>query len=139
MPVCSIYEYGKRMNVILIHVDPVAACNPPNNGDHKAGSSCEYYTGPSDNSPTIKGRKSLPLLLLSETSRVKSNSNPRLCGHQRCPDLPVNKSTWQSLGRVMSATQGCKKHSLRKKPTLPLAAREKSHGRRDVVNCISVP
>ena len=33
----------------------VAACNPPNNGDHHAGSSCKFYTGPSDKSPVYSG------------------------------------------------------------------------------------
>ncbi|CAL1712985.1 unnamed protein product [Somion occarium] len=39
----------------LIATDPVAACNPPNNGDHTTGSSCKFFSGPSDNSPVISG------------------------------------------------------------------------------------
>jgi hypothetical protein len=35
----------------------VSACNPPNNGDHTVGSSCKYYSGPSDSSPVIDGSK----------------------------------------------------------------------------------
>ena len=36
----------------------VAACGPPNNGGHHIGSSCKFYSGPSDTSPIISGRKS---------------------------------------------------------------------------------
>ncbi|KAK7688120.1 hypothetical protein QCA50_008490 [Cerrena zonata] len=39
----------------LIATDPVAACNPPNNGDHTLGSSCKFFSGPSDSSPVISG------------------------------------------------------------------------------------
>ncbi|KAK7688255.1 hypothetical protein QCA50_008625 [Cerrena zonata] len=39
----------------LIATDAVAACNPPNNGDHKVGSSCKFFSGPSDSSPVISG------------------------------------------------------------------------------------
>jgi hypothetical protein len=35
----------------------VSACNPPNNGDHTVGSSCKYYSGPSDSSPAVDGSK----------------------------------------------------------------------------------
>ena len=46
--------------IALIFIDfysLVSACNCPNNCSHKAGSSCKYYSGPSDNSPVVKGRK----------------------------------------------------------------------------------
>ena len=33
------------------------ACNCPNNCSHKQGSSCKYYSGPSDSSPVISGSK----------------------------------------------------------------------------------
>ncbi|KAJ8087876.1 hypothetical protein PM082_006732 [Marasmius tenuissimus] len=46
---------AQAMGAILIATDPVSACNPPNNGDHHAGSSCKYYSGPSSNSPVITG------------------------------------------------------------------------------------
>ncbi|KAK7688258.1 hypothetical protein QCA50_008628 [Cerrena zonata] len=42
----------------LIATDPaknIAACNPPNNGDHKVGSSCKFFSGPSDSSPVVSG------------------------------------------------------------------------------------
>ncbi|KAK7688172.1 hypothetical protein QCA50_008542 [Cerrena zonata] len=39
----------------LIATDPVSACNPPNNGNHHLGSSCKYYSGPSDSSPVVSG------------------------------------------------------------------------------------
>ncbi|CAL1713019.1 unnamed protein product [Somion occarium] len=39
----------------LIATDPVAACNPPNNEDHTTGSSCKFFSGPSDDSPVISG------------------------------------------------------------------------------------
>ena len=34
----------------------VAACGPPNNGGHHAGSSCKFFSGPSDQSAVISGR-----------------------------------------------------------------------------------
>ncbi|KAH8905246.1 hypothetical protein BR93DRAFT_970051 [Coniochaeta sp. PMI_546] len=38
-----------------IATDPVSACNCPNNCSHKKGSSCRYYSGPSDSSPVDSG------------------------------------------------------------------------------------
>ncbi|KAJ8087879.1 hypothetical protein AAF712_011417 [Marasmius tenuissimus] len=46
---------SQAMGAALIATDPVSACNPPNNGGHKAGSSCKYYSGPSSKSPVVKG------------------------------------------------------------------------------------
>ncbi|KAF9258710.1 hypothetical protein L218DRAFT_876652 [Marasmius fiardii PR-910] len=46
---------GQAMGSALIATDPVSACGPPNNRGHKAGSSCKYYSGPSDNSPVLSG------------------------------------------------------------------------------------
>lgn len=43
--------------LILTSYVVVAACNPPNNGDHKVGSSCKFFSGPSDSSPVISGSK----------------------------------------------------------------------------------
>ncbi|KAK7688242.1 hypothetical protein QCA50_008612 [Cerrena zonata] len=40
----------------LIAVDPVSACGPPNNSNHKAGSSCKYLAGPSTSSSVISGK-----------------------------------------------------------------------------------
>jgi hypothetical protein len=37
----------------------VYACNCPNNCKHKQGSSCKYYSGPSDKSKVISGSKYL--------------------------------------------------------------------------------
>ncbi|CAL1712968.1 unnamed protein product [Somion occarium] len=39
----------------LIATNPVAACNPPNNGNHHLGSSCKFFSGPSDKSPVVSG------------------------------------------------------------------------------------
>ncbi|KAK0702737.1 hypothetical protein B0H67DRAFT_595030 [Lasiosphaeris hirsuta] len=41
---------------ILIATDSYFACNCPNNCSHKQGSSCKYFTGPSNNSPVAKGK-----------------------------------------------------------------------------------
>ncbi|KAG7096301.1 hypothetical protein E1B28_003747 [Marasmius oreades] len=46
---------GQAMGGILIATDPVSACGPPNNKDHHAGSSCKFYSGPSDSSRVISG------------------------------------------------------------------------------------
>uniref|UniRef100_A0A0W0FYJ1 Uncharacterized protein n=1 Tax=Moniliophthora roreri TaxID=221103 RepID=A0A0W0FYJ1_MONRR len=48
---------GQAFGAAMTATDPVSACNPPYNGDHVAGSSCQYYSGPSDNSPVIDGGK----------------------------------------------------------------------------------
>ncbi|THC89984.1 hypothetical protein EYZ11_010558 [Aspergillus tanneri] len=32
------------------------ACNCPNNCSHKQGSSCKYYSGPSDGSQVVSGK-----------------------------------------------------------------------------------
>ncbi|KAI8958235.1 hypothetical protein F5Y11DRAFT_351757 [Daldinia sp. FL1419] len=37
-------------------VNLVAACNCPNNCSHKEGSSCKYYSGPSDKSSVVHGK-----------------------------------------------------------------------------------
>ncbi|KAI2611689.1 uncharacterized protein GGS25DRAFT_205635 [Hypoxylon fragiforme] len=39
----------------MIATDPYYACNCPNNCKHKQGSSCKYYSGPSDKSGQISG------------------------------------------------------------------------------------
>ncbi|KAI0843637.1 hypothetical protein F5Y06DRAFT_8113 [Hypoxylon sp. FL0890] len=44
----------------LIATTAYAACNCPNNCKHKAGSSCKYYSGPSDRSTVIKGTCAKP-------------------------------------------------------------------------------
>ncbi|KAI1248030.1 hypothetical protein MGN70_010278 [Eutypa lata] len=46
---------GNEARAVLIATDPGYACTCPNNCDHHAGSSCKYYSGPSDNSPIIEG------------------------------------------------------------------------------------
>ncbi|THU76503.1 hypothetical protein K435DRAFT_704730 [Dendrothele bispora CBS 962.96] len=46
---------GQAMGAALIATDPVSACNPPNNGDHTVGSSCKFFSGPSDSSPVLSG------------------------------------------------------------------------------------
>ncbi|KAF9257327.1 hypothetical protein L218DRAFT_113911 [Marasmius fiardii PR-910] len=46
---------GQAMGSALTATDPVSACGPPNNGGHKAGSSCKYYSGPSDKSRVLHG------------------------------------------------------------------------------------
>ncbi|KAK7038790.1 hypothetical protein VNI00_010677 [Paramarasmius palmivorus] len=46
---------GQAFGATLTATDPVSACNPPNNGDHTVGSSCKYYSGPSDSSPVVSG------------------------------------------------------------------------------------
>jgi hypothetical protein len=38
----------------------VSACNCPNNCRHKQGSSCKFYSGPSDTSSVISGSESAP-------------------------------------------------------------------------------
>ncbi|KAJ8081268.1 hypothetical protein AAF712_014993 [Marasmius tenuissimus] len=47
---------GQAMGAALIATDPVSACGPPNNSDHKAGSSCKFYAGPSDSSQVVSGK-----------------------------------------------------------------------------------
>ncbi|KAG7096333.1 hypothetical protein E1B28_003777 [Marasmius oreades] len=46
---------GQAMGGVLIATDPVSACGPPNNNDHHAGSSCKFYSGPSDTSTVLSG------------------------------------------------------------------------------------
>ncbi|KAG7096314.1 hypothetical protein E1B28_003759 [Marasmius oreades] len=46
---------GQVMGGVLIATDPVSACGPPNNKDHHAGSSCKFYSGPSDSSRVLSG------------------------------------------------------------------------------------
>ncbi|KAL0571561.1 hypothetical protein V5O48_010402 [Marasmius crinis-equi] len=46
---------GQAMGAVLIATNAVAACNPPNNGDHHLGSSCKFFSGPSDSSPVVSG------------------------------------------------------------------------------------
>ncbi|KAK0612246.1 hypothetical protein B0T14DRAFT_608157 [Immersiella caudata] len=41
---------------IKIATDSFFACNCPNNCGHRAGSSCRYFSGPSNNSPVLKGK-----------------------------------------------------------------------------------
>uniref|UniRef100_A0A0W0FYQ8 Uncharacterized protein n=1 Tax=Moniliophthora roreri TaxID=221103 RepID=A0A0W0FYQ8_MONRR len=48
---------GQALGAAQIATDPVSACNPPNNGDHHGGSSCKYYSGPSDSSHVVEGSK----------------------------------------------------------------------------------
>ncbi|KAI0010953.1 hypothetical protein F4779DRAFT_261306 [Xylariaceae sp. FL0662B] len=48
----------------LTATNAYAACNCPNNCNRKAGSSCKFYKGPSDNSGTTSGKC------------YKPNSNP---------------------------------------------------------------
>ncbi|KFH48093.1 hypothetical protein ACRE_009950 [Hapsidospora chrysogenum ATCC 11550] len=45
---------------ILIATDAYYACNCPNNCGHKEGSSCKFYSGPSDNSGIISGHCHYP-------------------------------------------------------------------------------
>ncbi|OIW34636.1 hypothetical protein CONLIGDRAFT_626667 [Coniochaeta ligniaria NRRL 30616] len=51
-------EAGNQMQerTAQIATDPVSACNCPNNCSHKSGSSCKYYSGPSDSSPIDSGK-----------------------------------------------------------------------------------
>ncbi|KAI0742588.1 hypothetical protein C8Q80DRAFT_1273221 [Daedaleopsis nitida] len=46
---------GQVMGAALIATDPVSACNCPNNCSHKAGSSCKFFSGPSNSSPVSSG------------------------------------------------------------------------------------
>ncbi|KAH9890053.1 hypothetical protein C8Q73DRAFT_838395 [Cubamyces lactineus] len=47
---------GQVMGSALIATNPVAACNCPNNCSYRAGHSCRFYSGPSDNSPVLSGK-----------------------------------------------------------------------------------
>ncbi|KAI4867927.1 hypothetical protein F4820DRAFT_467062 [Hypoxylon rubiginosum] len=47
---------GQTMGIAVIATDPVSACNCPNNCSYKAGTSCRYYSGPSDSSPVLSGK-----------------------------------------------------------------------------------
>lgn len=51
----SWYRVTERLAVCILF--SVAACNPPNNGGHTTGSSCKFFSGPSDSSPVISGSK----------------------------------------------------------------------------------
>ncbi|ESK88840.1 hypothetical protein Moror_17062 [Moniliophthora roreri MCA 2997] len=53
--VVAVLFAGQVFGAATIATDPVSACNPPNNGDHHAGSSCKFYSGPSDSSPVVDG------------------------------------------------------------------------------------
>ncbi|KAK7038787.1 hypothetical protein VNI00_010674 [Paramarasmius palmivorus] len=53
--IAAVLFAGQALGAAQIATDPVAACNPPNNGDHTAGSSCKFYSGPSDSSHVITG------------------------------------------------------------------------------------
>lgn len=61
------------------------ACTCPNNCDHHAGSSCKYYSGPSDNSPIIEGSKQAitNALILVEITEPKTDVISSLCGPKR--------------------------------------------------------
>ena len=73
----------------------VAACNPPNNGNHHVGSSCKFFTGPSDKSPVHHGRMfilsnimlpdKLTFLLSSRLSRGQRSPHLRLISEYRGP------------------------------------------------------
>ncbi|KAH9887058.1 hypothetical protein C8Q73DRAFT_795083 [Cubamyces lactineus] len=47
---------SRAMGDAQIATNPVAACNCPNNCGYKAGHSCKFYAGPSDNSPVLSGK-----------------------------------------------------------------------------------
>ncbi|KAK7038786.1 hypothetical protein VNI00_010673 [Paramarasmius palmivorus] len=53
--VVAVLFVGQALGAAQIATDPVAACNPPNNGDHHGGSSCKFYSGPSDSSHVVSG------------------------------------------------------------------------------------
>ncbi|KAK7688169.1 hypothetical protein QCA50_008539 [Cerrena zonata] len=53
--VAAMLVVGQAHAAALIATDPVSACGPPNNGNHHLGSSCKYYSGPSDSSPVVSG------------------------------------------------------------------------------------
>ncbi|KAK7038791.1 hypothetical protein VNI00_010678 [Paramarasmius palmivorus] len=55
LSVVAVLFAGQAFGAVLIATDPVAACNPPNNGDHHGGSSCKFYSGPSDSSHVVSG------------------------------------------------------------------------------------
>ncbi|KAH6645469.1 hypothetical protein BKA67DRAFT_696517 [Truncatella angustata] len=40
----------------MVATSPYYACNCPNNCSHKSGSSCKFYSGPSDNSDSVSGK-----------------------------------------------------------------------------------
>ncbi|KAI1412337.1 hypothetical protein F5Y13DRAFT_190330 [Hypoxylon sp. FL1857] len=44
----------------LIATTAYAACNCPNNCSHKKGSSCKFYSGPTDDSGVLKGKCAKP-------------------------------------------------------------------------------
>ncbi|OTA52376.1 hypothetical protein K449DRAFT_440796 [Hypoxylon sp. EC38] len=44
----------------LIATTAFAACNCPNNCEHKAGSDCKFYSGPSSKSDVLKGKCAKP-------------------------------------------------------------------------------
>ncbi|GAB1216057.1 hypothetical protein ATERTT37_005262 [Aspergillus terreus] len=49
-------EVPRDVDAIQIATSPYYACNCPNNCSHKEGSSCKYYSGPSDDSKVISGK-----------------------------------------------------------------------------------
>jgi hypothetical protein len=46
-----------KQSILIFLPIVVSACNCPNNCSHKAGSSCKFYSGPSDSSPVSSGRE----------------------------------------------------------------------------------
>ncbi|KAK7224621.1 hypothetical protein V2G26_012624 [Clonostachys chloroleuca] len=57
---------------ILIAITPYFAYNCPNNCNHKDGSSCKYYSGPSNTSAVISGKctrlPNQPLIWITEAT-----------------------------------------------------------------------
>ncbi|RKU41808.1 hypothetical protein DL546_002660 [Coniochaeta pulveracea] len=53
----ALFFLEQRQTNAPVFPSPVAACNCPNNCSHKQGSSCKFYTGPSDTSPIANGRE----------------------------------------------------------------------------------
>ncbi|KAL5358290.1 hypothetical protein BJX96DRAFT_146290, partial [Aspergillus floccosus] len=49
-------EVPRGIDAAQIATSPFYACNCPNNCKHKKGSSCKYYSGPSDKSKVISGK-----------------------------------------------------------------------------------
>lgn len=56
---CAFPSTSLKSNDLLLIFLSVAdsACNCPNNCNHREGTSCRFYAGPSDNSPVLKGRE----------------------------------------------------------------------------------
>jgi hypothetical protein len=85
----------------------VSACNCPNNCSHKQGSSCKFYSGPSDTSKVISGRESTLLKSTISAHHVPLQIASFWVDNCSASRLNVRFSTWKEEGQLYLLLRLC--------------------------------